>query len=128
MKKIKFLFVVNLIVLACFVFTSCGFGSYDLEFVLPDGSVFKTYTYGPNDAYLKTTYSAPSVIGYNFIGWSENENLENVISIPYSIKSDKLFAKYEINRSLFYSHNSIIIPLTNFCNRFEKIFLKTSCV
>ena len=107
MKKFKFLSIFCLTLLACFMCAACGFGSYDLEFILPDGTVHTTVTYGPSSPNLKSYVSAPSVFGYNFVGWSENENLEYTITIPYAIKTNKLYAKYEINQDMFYSHSTI---------------------
>ena len=107
MRKFKFLILICLSVISCFIFTACGFGSYDLELVLPDGTVYKTFTYGPNDAYLRTSNTPPSVVGYNFVGWSENEQLDSVITIPYAIKADKLYAKYEIDSGYFFNYSTI---------------------
>lgn len=106
MKNFKFLSIICFVLLACFMFAACGFGSYNLEFILPDGSVYKTHTYGPNDS-LTSVQSAPNVIGYNFVGWSENERLESVIKVPYQIKTQKLYAKYEIDEDMFYSYSTI---------------------
>jgi len=107
MKKFKFLSIICLTMLACFMFVGCGIGSYDLQFILPDGTVHTKVTYGPSSPNLKSYVSAPSVFGYNFVGWSETQDLEYVIKIPYEIRTSKLYAKYEINRDMFYSHSTI---------------------
>jgi len=107
MKKFKFLSIICLTMLACFMFVGCGIGSYDLQFILPDGTVHTKVTYGPSSPNLKSYVSAPSVFGYNFVGWSETQDLEYVIKIPYEIRTSKLYAKYEINQDMFYSHSTI---------------------
>lgn len=107
MKKFKVLSLIYFSLLLCFVFTGCGLGSYDLEFILPDGTVYKTITYGPNDANLKSSITPSNIIGYNFLGWSETEELNSVITIPYAIKTNKLYAKYEIDRDYFYNYSTI---------------------
>jgi len=105
MKKIRILSVICLVILSCFIFASCGFGSYDLEFVLPDGTVYKTHTYGPGDS-LTTVSSAPNIMGFDFLGWSETED-GSVIKLPYDIKANKLYARYEIDDNMFYGYNTI---------------------
>ena len=108
MKKFKVLSLLFVAIVSCFIFSGCtlSFGVYDLEFILPDGTIHYVHTYGPNDS-LITTISAPSIIGYNFVGWSETKNLQSVIQIPYSIKTNKLYAKYEIDEDMFYTYSSI---------------------